>query len=53
MNLIQIPIPLAYTSDFPILQYAVDTLIIMEGCPRQLFFLKSLLQSFLLPQVLR
>jgi hypothetical protein len=46
MNLIQLPISLACTSDFPILQYAYDTLIIMEGCPRQLFFLKSLLQSF-------
>jgi hypothetical protein len=46
MNLIQLPISLSYTSDFPILQYADDTLIVMEGCPRQLFFLKSLLQSF-------
>jgi hypothetical protein len=29
-----------------ILHYAHDTLIIMEGCARQLFFLKSLLQTF-------
>jgi hypothetical protein len=46
MNLIQLPISLSYTSDFPIQQYADDRLIVMEGCPRQLFFLKSLLQSF-------
>ena len=28
------------------LQYADDTLIIMEGCSRQLLFLKALLNSF-------
>jgi hypothetical protein len=46
LNLVQLPIPLTYTSDFPIIQYADDTLIIMEGCARQLIFLKSLLQTF-------
>jgi len=44
--LINLPIPLLYTSDFPILQYADDTLIIMEGCARQLFILKALLNTF-------
>ena len=30
--LINLPIPLQYTSDFPILQYADATLIFMQGC---------------------
>ena len=46
LGLIQLPIPLLSTSDFPILQYADDTLIIMQGCARQLFCLKALLGSF-------
>jgi hypothetical protein len=46
MDLLKLPIPLTFTSDFPIIQYADDTLIIMEGCARQLIFLKSLLQTF-------
>jgi retron-type reverse transcriptase len=33
-GLLNLPIPLQYTSDFPILQYADDTLIIIEGCGR-------------------
>jgi hypothetical protein len=45
-GLINLPIPLRHNADFPILQYADDTLIIMEGCARQLFFLKSLLQTY-------
>jgi hypothetical protein len=44
--MLNLPVPLQYTSDFPILQYADDTLIIMEGCGRQLFTLKALLNSF-------
>jgi hypothetical protein len=35
-----------HNQDFPILQYADDTLIIAEGDTRQLFFLKSLLNTF-------
>jgi hypothetical protein len=46
-NLLQLPILYkGFTSDFPIIQYADNTLIIMEGCPNQLFFLKCLLQTF-------
>lgn len=40
MNLLKLPIPLQSTTDFPIVQYVDDTLIIMEGDSRQLFFLK-------------
>jgi hypothetical protein len=46
MNLLKLPIPLQTTNDFPIIQYADDTLIIMEGDPYQLFFLKTVLRNF-------
>lgn len=46
MGLLRLPVPTNYTNDFPVLQYADDTLIVVEGDPRQLFFLKSLLNSF-------
>jgi hypothetical protein len=45
-GLLSLPIPLLYTQDFPVLQYADDTLVIMEGCARQLFTLKALLNTF-------
>lgn len=45
-GLFKLPIPLHYTSDFPILQYADDTLIILEGYGKQLFTLKAILNSF-------
>lgn len=44
-GLLQAPIPQA-DADFPIVQYAGDTLLIMQADARQLFFLKSLLRSF-------
>ena len=44
---LQLPIPLNYTQDFPILQYADDTLIFMEGNVSQLQTLKNILLSFL------
>jgi hypothetical protein len=46
LNLLSLSIPLVSSTDFPILQYADDTLIFMEGCARQLVFLKNLLQTF-------
>lgn len=46
MGLLHLPIPLQNDHNFPIVQYADDTLIIMEGDPRQLFFLKTMLQNF-------
>jgi hypothetical protein len=45
-GLMNLPIHLRHNTEFSILKYANDTLIIMEGCARQLFFLKSLLQTF-------
>jgi retron-type reverse transcriptase len=40
-GLLNLPIPLQHSSDFPVLQYADNTLIILEGCSRQLFFLEG------------
>lgn len=45
-GLINLPIPERVGSDFPIVQYVDDTLLIMEACPRQLLVLKDLLISF-------
>ena len=43
---LQLPIPLNYTRDFPILHYADDTLIFMEGSVSQLQTLKNILLAF-------
>lgn len=45
MGLLRLPIP-SSSNDFPVIQYADDTLIVVEGDVRQLFFLRSLLNSF-------
>jgi hypothetical protein len=41
-----LPIPERDGSDFPIVQYADDTFLIMEACPTQLLTLKQLLSTF-------
>jgi hypothetical protein len=46
MGLLQLPFNVGYTLDFPIIQYADDTLMIMEAYPRQLLVLKSILNTF-------
>jgi hypothetical protein len=46
MGLLKLPINSRYTTDFPIIQYADDALLIMEACPRQLLVLKALLHTF-------
>jgi len=45
INLLPAPLPQP-CEDFPIVQYADDTLLIMQADARQLFFLKSLLKAF-------
>jgi hypothetical protein len=45
-GLLWLPIEVGYTTDFPIIQYADDTLLVMKACPRQLFVLKALLNTF-------
>jgi hypothetical protein len=46
MGLFSSPLPLQHSSDFPVIQYVDDTLLIMEASARQLVTLKSLLFSF-------
>lgn len=43
---LSLPIPLTNDQDFPVLQYADDTLIFMQGDIDQLIFLKELLNKF-------
>ena len=38
-----LPIP---NHDFPIIQYADDTLVVMEACPNQLFLMKTIINDF-------
>jgi hypothetical protein len=45
-GLLRLPIDARYSSDFPIIHYADDTLLIMEACPKQLFVLKVILNTF-------
>jgi hypothetical protein len=45
-GLLKLTIQVGYTSDFPILQYAYDTLLVMEACPQQLFALKAILHTY-------
>jgi hypothetical protein len=45
-DVLQLPISVGYTQNFPIIQYADGTLLIMEACPRQLLALNALLNTF-------
>jgi len=45
-GLFNLPIPLRHTADFPVVQYADDTLVIMVTCTRQLWTIKALLHTF-------
>jgi hypothetical protein len=45
-NLLTLPLPERAGTDFPIVQYADDTMLVMEACPRQLQNLKELLHIF-------
>jgi hypothetical protein len=46
MGLMRLPNNVGYTSYFPIIQYADDTLLIMEACPLHFFTLKAILNTF-------
>jgi hypothetical protein len=45
-GLLKLPLTENCGQDFPIVQYADDTLLILEAYPRQLFFLRAVLNSF-------
>ena len=46
MGQLNLPIQMQHNKDFPVIQYADDTLIIAEGDPKQLFFLRSVMNTF-------
>jgi hypothetical protein len=46
LKLLNLPLPQRCGDDFPIVQCADDTILILEACPKQLFTLKALLNSF-------
>jgi hypothetical protein len=46
IGLLKHPLDLPHTSDFPIVQYADDTILVLEASQRQLFCLKEILQTF-------
>ena len=45
-HLIHLPLPNRAGYDFPIIQYADDTLLVMQACSKQLLVLKALLNTF-------
>jgi hypothetical protein len=45
-GILSYPLSHSHTTDFPIVQYADDTLLIMKASQRELFCLKGILQSF-------
>jgi hypothetical protein len=42
-ELLQLQIQQRCGQDFPVVQYVDDTILIMEVCPKQMFFLKAIL----------
>lgn len=46
LGLLNLPLPHMGDQDFPIIQYENDMILVMEACPKQLFFLKAILNSF-------
>jgi hypothetical protein len=45
-GLLKLAINVGYTTNFSIIQYANDILLIMEVCPQQLYGVKSILNTF-------
>jgi retron-type reverse transcriptase len=45
-GLLNLPIQTGASSDFPIVQYADDTLLVLEACPTQINHLKNILNTF-------
>jgi hypothetical protein len=45
-DLIAAPLPGPACPDFPVIQYADDTLVVMKADGKQLLYLKAILQSF-------
>ena len=50
---LNLPLPTGAGNDFPVVQYADDTLIILEACDSQISHLKGILDSFALSSGLK
>jgi hypothetical protein len=46
IGLLQRPLDLLHTSDFPMIQYANDTILVMRATQREIFCLKALLHTY-------
>jgi hypothetical protein len=46
LGLLHAPLNLTHTTDYPVIQYADDTILVMKACQKELFFLKALLQTY-------
>jgi hypothetical protein len=46
IGLLQRPLDLLHTSDFPVIQYADDTILVMRALQREIFCLKALLHTY-------
>lgn len=46
LGILSLPIPITYTEDFPIIQYADDTILFMKASQKELFCLKGILGTF-------
>jgi hypothetical protein len=53
MGLLHYPLNLTHTSDFPVVQYVDDTILVMEASQRQFFCLKVILHTFNQPTRLK
>jgi hypothetical protein len=46
MGILQLPIPANDHAGFPVIQYAVDTIVLMKADQSQLLYLKAILETF-------
>jgi hypothetical protein len=46
VGLLKVPIHVGYIKDFQTIQYVDDALLIMEVCPKQLYTLNAILNTF-------
>jgi hypothetical protein len=45
-GILRLPIPQPASEDYPIIQYADDTIVLLPACPEQLHTMQNILQAF-------
>ena len=45
-NILSAPIPQNFGMDYPVIQYADDTILVMPACPQQLAIMKDILDTY-------